>query len=123
MKRKCMIFISLFFLVLGIIVSYFSFIPGFISAIFGTVGSIISIFIPNNFIYDFTKDDDWVEFGKYYKLTIPSSKHKFGKNPNIKLLKREENGCYTDFYYIKEIGINGDILIISPKIDGRAIIN
>jgi hypothetical protein len=89
-------------------------IYGFISLVIGTLGSIISIFIPTSFVYEF-KEEDWDKKGERdYLLTIASKKHGLGSSSQVQtFMKQGEKlsmvGVSTT------IDINGNIYVNSSQ--------
>jgi hypothetical protein len=59
-------------------------IIGFISLVCGTLGSVISIFIPTNYVFNY-QEKDWISEGKQYKIIITSKKHGLGTSPKLQM--------------------------------------
>ena len=70
---------------------------GFVSVVLGTLGSIISIFIPSVFVFDFGKET-WYKENEDYIIRIPSRKHGMGKSPQIQTFELQPDGY-------KEVGL------------------
>jgi hypothetical protein len=73
---------------------------GFISLVLGTIGSIISIFIPTSYSFNFI-ESDWKknETSNGYNLTITTKKHGMGNSPQAQTFKKanenyQEVGVY-----------------------------
>jgi len=59
-----------------------------ISLCIGVLGSIISIFIPNQYTFYF-EENSWIkDGGNGYKITIPSRKHGLGNSPTSKVFMK-----------------------------------
>ncbi len=64
---------------------------GFISLIFGTLGSIISIFIPTTYTFNFL-ESDWHKNteSKDYSLHITAKKHGLGNSPQVQIFSLKD---------------------------------
>lgn len=67
-------------------------IAGFCSLCLGTLATIISSFIPNNYTLEVT-EDSWRQLSDRpeYRIQIPAKDHGFGRNPNVSLYQVEGN--------------------------------
>ena len=66
-------------------------IYGFLSLIFGTTGSLISIFIPTSYTFSFDTSK-WENDNKgAYQLIIPSKTHGLGKAPHVQTFERNDS--------------------------------
>lgn len=75
---------------------------GFISLICGTLGSIISIFIPTSFTFIFTNSDWEREIdGAGFSLLVKAKKHGIGNSPQVQTFLRNGNTY-------KEVGVAVD---------------
>ncbi len=95
-KKKIVQLIAAIFLILAVILL----IPktkweddtslyGFISLVCGTIGSIISIFIPTTDTFNFT-ETDWVNYDDRFMLTILAKKHGIGVSPQVQTFLKNE---------------------------------
>lgn len=84
---------------------------GFLILVFGTLGSIISIFIPTSFTFSFT-DSDWKEAGENneFNLFISAKKHGLGNSPKIQAFYKNEN-TYEEVGVVSEHDEKGNITI------------
>jgi hypothetical protein len=73
---------------------------GFYSLVFGTLGSIISIFIPTVYTFNFT-DTDWKknEIENDYFLIIQAKKHGIGNSPQVQTFQKSNNA-------FEEVGVS-----------------
>lgn len=68
---------------------------GFFAALLGLLGSIISIFIPNTYSYEFT-ENEWNQINNDdYLIRVPYKKHGLSKAPQIQTYIKNENGVYS----------------------------
>jgi len=96
---------SVFFLIAGVVLLFpntkweeLASIYGFISVVLGTLGSIISIFIPSVFIFEF-EDKTWLKDLDDYVIKIPAKNHGMGKSPQIQTFELEKDGY-------REVGVD-----------------
>lgn len=97
-------------------------IYGFIILIFGTIGSIISIFIPTNYIYPFYKKN-WTKGNEEkYQLFITSKKHGMGKAPHVQIFE-EVNDSFEEVEVENKHNKKGNVIIEAEStFDGKVII-
>lgn len=83
----------------------------FISLICGTIGSIVSIFIPSNYV-KMIDSSDWIDNeGGGYKIEISAKKHGLGKSPKCGLFKLDENQNYEMVMAHSKHDKNGNVTI------------
>lgn len=89
-KKKIVQLIAITFLLIAVILlipqtkwSQNTSVLGFISLVCGTFGSILSIFIPTNYIFHFTENDWTKNLEGDYSLLINSKKHGLGKSRQV----------------------------------------
>jgi len=108
-KRKIIQLIAIFFLGLAIILlipntewNEKSSVFGFISLVLGTLGSVISIFIPTSFTFHFD-DIDWIfnKTNEDYSIIIKSKKHGLGKSLQIQTFMNNSTGY-------QEVGVSSN---------------
>ncbi|UFH35747.1 hypothetical protein [Flavobacterium acetivorans] len=61
---------------------------GFISLVCGTLGSIISIFVPTTYTYNF-KEDNWANDSNGFTLYIKAKKHGLGNSPQVQTFLKD----------------------------------
>jgi hypothetical protein len=126
--------ISIAFLVVGLLLS----VPGtdwgntnstlaFISFLLGTLGSVLSIFIPSNYTFLFT-NKDWVDNkeGELH-LLISASKHGQGTSPTAQVFLKEGDHyqeVITDLTHTSK----GDVIVkvnalVEMSMNGKVIIS
>lgn len=129
-SRKTIIVISLILLIFSSI-SYFiifnyttpTSIVCLVSSILGVIGSIISIFIPNKYKYDFTIDDWAFSSDKSYTISISSKKHGLGKDSHVSVFLKNKDGKYEEVGTAIHINNKGDIIIgANIKFGGRIVV-
>ncbi|WP_375417387.1 hypothetical protein [uncultured Hymenobacter sp.] len=88
-RKKAVQILAIFFLIISVALlapntkwSDTTSIWGFVSLLCGTLGSIISIFIPTTYTQKFI-DQDWHQSVDGYNLTISASKHGLGNSPQV----------------------------------------
>lgn len=94
--KKIILLISIFILIISALVPFLitnpknnSSIISLIGTCIGVLGSIISIFIPNHYTFNF-EENLWVTDGENgYKITIPSKKHGLGNSPTSKVFSKD----------------------------------
>lgn len=93
-----------------------------ITSILSTIGSIISMFIPSTYTYNFTCNDWESTPDNSYNLFIPATKHELGKTPQVTVFKLNEDGSYEEV--INSITCaHGNITINSNlQINGKVIV-
>lgn len=129
MSKKSLIqYIAAFLLVTGVVLLF----PntkweestsriGFISVVCGTLGSIISIFIPSVFVFEFEKNS-WSKDIDDYIIKIPSKKHGMGKSPQMQTFQLEKDG-YRDIGVDQSFDEKGNITIAAcDSFIGRIIV-
>lgn len=96
---------------------------GFISLICGTIGSIISIFIPNSFELVFEENDWTNELLGDYKLVISSRKHGLGNLPQFQTFMK--NGkSYEEIGISNSVDSAGNVTIGANKaFQGKIILS
>ena len=127
-KKSIIQYSAVFFLIAGVVMLF----PntnwedatskyGFISVVLGTLGSIISIFIPSVFVFEFGKET-WYKENDDYFIRIPSSKHGMGKSPQIQTFEFEKDG-YREVGVDQSFDEKGNITIAaSSSFKGRIIV-
>ena len=131
-KKKKVQIISIFLLILAIIL----FMPntkwnestsvlGFFSLIFGTSGSILSIFIPSNYILLFDKKD-WIKLDEdNFVIKIKSNKHGMGKSPQTEVFEMFD-GKYEAVGISSEHNVNGEVQVTIPEglqLSGKIVVS
>jgi len=97
-------------------------VVGFISLLCGTLGSLISIFIPTNYTYSFCKSD-WIKESNDFSLFIAANKHGLGNSPQVKTFSRNNDTFEEVGVYIHH-DENGNITIgATDTFDGKVIIS
>lgn len=94
----------------------------FLSLVFGTLGSIISIFIPTVYIYSFidtawkkTKEND-------FELTVKAKKHGIGNSPQIQVFMKQEDS-FEEIVVPTKHKENGNIIIsANMTFNGKIIV-
>jgi hypothetical protein len=120
-RKKLIQWISLAFLAIGL----FLLIPGtdwhdsnstsaFLSVLFGTAGSAISIFIPSNYVYKYN-ESSWIPGTEgRYKLIIKASEHGQGTSPSIQRYQYED-GNYSLVMSSPDCDEQGNIVFDLPE--------
>ncbi len=96
-RKKLVQLISTALLLLGVILL----IPGtdwhskastfaFVSVLVGTIGSIVSIFIPSNYTLYF-ECEDWIQSDEDSFLTVKASKHGQGTSPTVQVFIKNKD--------------------------------
>ena len=98
----------------------------FLVMVAGTLGSVISVFIPNKYTFAFD-DNVWRKNNgntSNYKLLIEKRKHGIGKNPTVKVFEyNKNNDNYEEVSCDKTID-NGDVILSANSIfSGKVIIS
>lgn len=97
---------------------------GFVSLVLGTLGSIISIFIPSTYTFSFI-ESDWQKNieSNNYSLLIAAKKHGLGNSPQVQTFLRTEmtyEECVVSSHHDKK----GNITIGANKtFSGKVIIS
>lgn len=104
MSRKRIVqYIAVFFLLVAVVfyipsanwnenTAYFA----FISLICGTIGSIVSIFIPSNYV-KMIDSSDWIDVKDGgYQIEISAKTHGLGKSPKCSMFRLDENQNYEN---------------------------
>lgn len=129
-KRKKTILFSIIFLAIGIviIIPFVNFkniasIIGLLSLILGTVGSIMSIFIPTSYSTKFSENDwQYDEGDESYFLKIQASKHGLGMSNDLSVYEKI-NKKYEVVDIAHDHDENGNITIKSnSKFEGKIIV-
>ncbi len=128
-KRKiqitviCLLLLAVILLIPSTKWSDLTSILAFVSLALGTLGSIISIFIPTVYNYLFS-ESDWkqdISRNEYY-LEITSKQHGIGKSPQVQIFVLNKNGfelIITDAHHDD----NGNVIIITAlKFTGKVSI-
>ncbi len=97
-KKKVVQIIALAFLLIAVVLLVpntkwrdTSSVWGFISLVCGTLGSIISIFIPTTYTYYFT-DKEWNKnMEGDFSLKIKANKHGLGNSPQVQTFLKKES--------------------------------
>lgn len=78
----------------------------------GAIVSILSLYIPNDYIFKFEKSD-WIieEDGLSKKIQISSKKHGLGKSPKAELFFKTSNGDYQSILTTPQVDSKGNITI------------
>ena len=127
-KKKYQTF-AVFFLIMAILLlipntdwSKNNSIFGFISLIVGTIGSIISIYIPTNYtLLIFNKSWSNVNEGEY-QLIISSKKHGLGKASHVQTFERVGDSFEEVSVAIRH-DMKGDVIIgTSLRFEGKVIL-
>jgi hypothetical protein len=96
-KKRIVQIIAIGFLVIAVILlipntdwTKSTSIWGFISLSFGTLGSVISIFIPTTYTFDFL-ESDWQknDESNEFSLLISAKKHGLGNSPQVQIYIRK----------------------------------
>lgn len=98
-------------------------IIGFCILAIGTLGSILSIFIPNDYTFNFTKSD-WQknEIENDYFLIIEEKKHGIGNSPLVQTF-RDNNNTFEEVSISSHQDEVGNITIsANSKFKGKVII-
>lgn len=97
-KRKWNL-ISVIILVLGLSLATYGEIYGNAASIFslfalylGTAVSVVSLSWPESYMYAYS-EENWYPSGEYYDMVIPTSVHRMGKHPVVRVF------CITDGNY------------------------
>lgn len=96
---------------------------GFVSLVCGTLGSVISIFIPTTFTFIFS-ESDWRRFGERngFNLIISAKKHGAGRSPQVQTFLKNEMG-YEEVEVVLQQDEKGNITInANIKFNGKVII-
>ncbi|HLO44074.1 MAG TPA: hypothetical protein VK175_07070 [Leadbetterella sp.] len=130
-KKKIVQIISIVFLVIAVLLL----IPntnwkddtsvlGFISLVCGTLGSIISIFIPTTYTFMFIETDwkkDVADEG--FCIIIPSKKHGLGNSPQTQTFLKNKMNTYEEVGVASNHDENGNVTIGATLVfEGKAII-
>jgi len=119
MKRSFITKISIIFLLTALFISIFITewneilsILTFTCTALGTIASIISLYIPNYYIFKFRKSD-WIieEDGLSKKIQISSKEHGLGKSPKAELFFKTSNGNYQSILTTPQVDSKGNITI------------
>ncbi|WP_339751106.1 hypothetical protein [Algoriphagus aquimarinus] len=127
-RKKIIQIIAILFLGLGIVLLYPSAnlddptsIFAFISVLSGTLGSIISIFIPSEFVFDF-EENTWIKGEKDNSINIEAKKHGMGKSPQIQTFSLKENG-FQEVLLNQSSDLKGNVTISATSMfKGKIII-
>lgn len=129
-KKRTIQIIAIVFLVLAVILlipntkwTERTSVIGFISLVCGTLGSIISIFIPTTYIYIFN-DSDWSKNNESndFSLSITSKKHGLGDSPQVQTFIKSTSG-YEMVGVNSHHDKNGNVIIgASTTFCGKVII-
>lgn len=97
-------------------------IMALVSLVFATLASIVSIFIPNTYTYNFNISD-WkkVEDNHYY-LEIKSIKHGVGKTPQIQTFLRNDDGYELVGVHEQSDGLGNVTVTSSSTFNGKIIL-
>lgn len=130
-KRKKYILISVTGLVFGVIlilpnIDFHSVrsVMGLSSLIAATFGSVISIFTPTSYTYNF-EISKWLKVNERdYRLIINNKKHGLGKSINSKTYIKNEDNTYNEVFAGIAQDEKGNITINSSQpIVGKIVIN
>ncbi|HMV79785.1 MAG TPA: hypothetical protein PKN56_00275 [Leptospiraceae bacterium] len=130
MKRKVFLCVSVLFLVSSFVLSLPNTdwkdnksILNLVCLFLGTVGSAISIFIPNNYIQLFTKDFWSKTDSGDWSITVPGKVHFLGSSPKVTVFQNE-NGLFSEIIVDVSHTEKGEVVILSNiKFDGKAVIS
>jgi hypothetical protein len=97
-KRRKVQILAIAFLIVGLVLSIpniewreYPSLMGFIILVCGVMGSLISIFIPTEFSFEFNKSD-WNIKQPDFVIIIDSKKHGLGKTPQIQTFQKTPLG-------------------------------
>ena len=82
-----------FSIVMSIFITDFSSkfsVIAFISLVLGGLGSVISIFIPNKYVGNFSKSD-WVSVSGGFEIQVPAKEHGMGRDPKVQTFIKNED--------------------------------
>lgn len=128
-KRKITQKTSIFFLALGVFVFVISIdwasnlsVINLIILVLGTLGSIVSVFIPSSYSFKFSKAD-WKAAETSYELVISMQQHGMGRTTNVDVFQN-----LNDYYEFVLVGISFDIkgnvkLSAIEPFDGKVIMS
>jgi hypothetical protein len=106
-KKRVVQIVAIVFLVLAVILlvpnttwTEKTSVLGFVSLVFGTLGSIISIFIPTTYSFNFS-ESDWQNNNESndFSLLITARKHGLGNSPQVQTYLRNDKTY-------KEVGVD-----------------
>jgi len=96
---------------------------GFVSLILGTAGSIISIFIPTSFVYQFLEKSWTIIEPRENTLTISAKKHGMGRSPQVQTFLKSNSG-YEEVGVLTSIDEKGNVTIgASSTFSGKIIVS
>ncbi len=95
---------------------------GFISLIFGTIGSLISIFIPTSYTYTFDISSWENDKEEAYQLIIPSDVHGLGKAPHVQTFEKNDDSYEEVGVDCKHDNIGNVIIGANSTFVGKVII-
>src|SRR2546430_3231261 len=128
-RKKIIQLIAVFFLILAVILlipnttwNKRASVFGFISLICGTIGSVISIFIPVSYSFNFL-EKHWENFGdRDFRLFISSKKHGLGNSPQVQTFRSTENS-FEEIGVYSSHDIQGNVMIgASTNFCGKVVI-
>jgi hypothetical protein len=97
-------------------------IIGFLSVAIGTLGSVLSIFIPTNYSYNF-READFENDNDSYFIVIHAKTHGLGKSATIKVYKLDE-GVFSEVGIDSKIDPLGNVRFSSNiKFNGKIIVS
>mgnify|MGYP001163405230 CR=1 FL=1 len=128
-KKKQIQIVAIFFLLIALVLLFpitdwnkVNSIYGFISLFCGTIGSIISLFIPTSYTLNFTNNDWQKDTDGGFEIIISSKKHGLGSSPHVQTFIEKNNTFY-------EVGVSsahdkiGNVTVgANSTFDGRIII-
>jgi len=95
---------------------------GFISLVFGTLGSIVSIFIPTTYTLSFVKSD-WLSNEDGFYLHITAKNHGLGNSPQVQTFSKKDTS-FEEIIVASHHDEKGNITIGANVIfDGKVIIS
>lgn len=96
---------------------------GFVSLVIGTIGSIISIFIPTSHTYNFNKFD-WGKSSNSdeFSLYIKADKHGVGNSPQTQVFLRDNNDYQEVVIYSSHDNKGNIIISACETFDGKVVI-
>lgn len=97
---------------------------GFISLVLGTLGSVISVFIPNKYVFYFTRTD-WKNFSgnEDFYIKISCKKHGLGNSPETRIFSQKDINIFEEVFVESNHDENGNITIFAGQVfTGKAII-
>lgn len=134
MSKKNLLRVSALFIIIGIVLGFFTTdwssnlsITTYLITLLGFVLAAISLRMPTEYV-EYANVSDWIEQSTGnsidYKLSIPSSKHDMGLDPDCNVYKKDANGNYKKVGVVTSLENNGSVIIeANIPIDCKIVIS